>query len=130
MSVHWRRGRSSSAPTESRACAIAGADYLFDFSPLVSTSATLGEVLQSCKKMESADNDKGRPIGWAAMCVHVDDCPGVSSSDRLTDYIKVHPHGFPPSQMAAMSRELTGLKAARMAELEFDLRLAQGWRLY
>ena len=62
--------------------------YLFDFSPLVSTSATLGEVLQSCKKMESADNDKGRPIGWAAMCVHVDDCPGVSSSDRLTDYIK------------------------------------------
>ena len=38
--------------------------------------------------MESADNDKGRPIGWAAMCVHVDDCPGVSSSDRLTDYIK------------------------------------------
>ena len=62
--------------------------YLFDFSPLVSTSATLGEVLQSCKKMESADNKKGRPIGWAAMCVHVDDCPGVSSSDRLTDYIK------------------------------------------
>jgi hypothetical protein len=61
---------------------------LFDFSPLVSTSATLGEVLQSCKKMESADNEKGRPIGWAAMCVHVDDCPGVSSSDRLTDYIK------------------------------------------
>ena len=62
--------------------------YLFDFSPLVSTSATLGEVLQSCKKMESADNEKGRPIGWAAMCVHVDDCPGVSSSDRLTEYIK------------------------------------------
>ena len=55
--------------------------YLFDFSPLVSTSATLGDVLQSCKKMESADNEKGRPIGWAAMCVHVDDCPGVSSSD-------------------------------------------------
>ena len=40
--------------------------------------------------MESADNEKGRPIGWAAMCVHVDDCPraGVSSSDRLTEYIK------------------------------------------
>ena len=55
---------------------------------MVSTSATLGEVLQSCKKMESADNEKGRPIGWAAMCVHVDDCPGVSSSDRLTEYIK------------------------------------------
>ena len=26
MAVHWRRGRSSSAPTESRACAIAGAE--------------------------------------------------------------------------------------------------------
>ena len=62
--------------------------YCFDFSPLVNTSATLGEVLESCKKMESANNDKGRPIGWAAMCVHVDDCPGVSSSDRLTEYIK------------------------------------------
>ena len=45
-------------------------------------------MLESCKKMEAADNDKGRPIGWAAMCVHVDDCPGVSSSDRLTEYIK------------------------------------------
>ena len=43
---------------------------------------------------------------------------------------QVHPHALPPSQMAAMSRELTGLKAAHMAELEFDLRLAQGWRLY
>ena len=43
---------------------------------------------------------------------------------------QVQPHALPPSQMAAMSRELTGLKAARMAELEFDLRLAQGWRLY
>ena len=62
--------------------------YYFDFSPLVNTSATLGEVLKSCKKMGSANNEKGRPFGWAAMCVHVDDCPGVSSSDRLTDYIK------------------------------------------
>ena len=43
---------------------------------------------------------------------------------------QVHPHALPPSQMAAMSRELTGLKAARMAELEHDMRLAQGWHMY
>ena len=35
--------------------------YCFDFSPLVNTSATLGEVLESCKKMESANN--GAPSG-------------------------------------------------------------------
>lgn len=53
---------------------------------------------------------------------------------------QVHPHALPPSQMAAMSRELAGLKAAelkaaelkaaRMAELEHDMRLAQGWHMY
>lgn len=43
---------------------------------------------------------------------------------------QVHPHALPPCQMAAMSRELTGLKAARMAELEHDMRLAQGWHMY
>jgi hypothetical protein len=34
-------------------------------------------------------NDKnGAPIGWAALAVHVDDCPGVGSSDRIINYIK------------------------------------------
>ena len=34
------------------------------------------------------DDKNGRPIGWAALAVHVDDCPGVGSSDRIIDYIK------------------------------------------
>jgi hypothetical protein len=62
--------------------------YLFHFGPLVNTSATLGEVLTACKASEHMDDKNGAPIGWAALAVHVDDCPGVGSSDRIIDYIK------------------------------------------
>ena len=62
--------------------------YLFHFGPLINTSATLGEVLTACKSSEHMDDKNGRPIGWAALAVHVDDCPGVGSSDRIIDYIK------------------------------------------
>ena len=62
--------------------------YLFHFGPLINTSATLGEVLTACKGSEHMDDKNGRPIGWAALAVHVDDCPGVGSSDRIIDYIK------------------------------------------
>ena len=62
--------------------------YLFHFGPLVNTSATLGEVLTACKASEHMDDKNGAPIGWAALAVHVDDCPGVGSSDRIINYIK------------------------------------------
>ena len=57
--------------------------------------------------------------------------PRLPVEDTATEVCpQVHRHALPPSQMAAMSRELTGLKAARMAELEHDMRLAQGWYMY
>ena len=62
--------------------------YIFHFGPLIGTAATLGEVLVACNKVAGTSDKQGRPVGWAAMAVHVDDCPGIASSDKMIEYIK------------------------------------------
>ena len=62
--------------------------YIFHFGPLIGTSATLGDVLAACKKVSHKNDNNGAPNGWAAIAVHVDDCPGIGSSDRIIEYIK------------------------------------------
>ena len=62
--------------------------YTFHFGPLTNTSASLGEVLAACAKEPTGTTTNGAPYGWATMAVHVDDCPGVGSNDRIIDYIK------------------------------------------
>ena len=62
--------------------------YFFHFGPLTDTAATLDEVLAACAKVEKGNDKHGRPNGWAVLAVHVDDCPGIASSDRMINYIK------------------------------------------
>ena len=62
--------------------------YFFHFGPLTDTAATLDEVLAACQKVEAGNDKNGCPNGWAVLAVHVDDCPGIASSDRLINYIK------------------------------------------
>ena len=62
--------------------------YIFQFGPLVDTSASLDQVLDACAKEPKGSDKNGAPFGWVTMAVHVDDCPGVGSSARIIDYIK------------------------------------------
>ena len=62
--------------------------YFFHFGPLTDTAATLDEVLAACAKVEKGNDKHGRPNGWAVLAVHVDDCPGIASSERMINYIK------------------------------------------
>ena len=62
--------------------------YIFHFGPLVDTSATLGEVITACNDNPNGTDKNGAPFGWATMAVHVDDCPGCASNDRIINYIK------------------------------------------
>ena len=48
----------------------------------------MDEVLAACAKVEKGSDKHGRPNGWAVLAVHVDDCPGIASSDRMINYIK------------------------------------------
>ena len=62
--------------------------YIFHFGPLVDTDAPLDQVLEACAKEPSGKTKDGAPFGWATMAVHVDDCPGIGSSDKIIEYIK------------------------------------------
>ena len=62
--------------------------YIFHFGPLTDTSASLDEVLAACNKEPNGTDKNGAPFGWATMAVHVDDCPGIASGERIINYIK------------------------------------------
>ena len=59
--------------------------------PLKDTDANLEHVLEACDVAlveQAAKLKQGEPPpGWAMMAVHVDDCPGVASSQRMVDLI-------------------------------------------
>ena len=58
---------------------------------LKDTDANLEHVLEACDVAlveQAAKLKQGEPPpGWAMMAVHVDDCPGVASSQRMVDLI-------------------------------------------
>ena len=55
---------------------------------MTDTCAPLQEILLACKKDEMKNDKQGRPVGWCMLAVHVDDCPGIASSQRIMDYIR------------------------------------------
>ena len=65
--------------------------YFFHNGPLKDTDATLEQVISACEAALAESGSKRKqgeaPPGWAMIATHVDDVPGVATSDAMIEFI-------------------------------------------
>ena len=67
-----------------RRCQNDGKVYVYYHGPYANT---LDEVMAYLKEGKLAGEYKGRPLGYAIICIHADDMPCTATSERVRDYV-------------------------------------------